>query len=236
MKKYILTLLALMATAATYAQYFSTKNGTELVYVNYDEAGQSTSTETMTVRKASKKSSAYSAEYIDKIVNQKSKNNTSYSRFLWTYSGGNTVCTEDLMYGIYIDNDSDPDVYNDEIMNALKSDNKFKGDNSFTLKDKPKGGEAFDDRSYSLTTSILKKEVTVSGGSYLASEELSTTAGKFSCIKITYLQQTKSAVVKKETLRITEWYAKGVGLVKRETYNTKGELQGKTLLTRITEK
>lgn len=228
---------ALCATTVSHAQYFSTKNGTELVYVNYDEYGQSTSTETMTVRNATKKSSGSSAEYIDKIVNQKSKNNTSYSRFLWTYDSGYTVCTEDLMYGIYIDKDSDPDVYNEEIMNALKADYKFKGDNSFTLKNKPAGGEAIDDRSYSFYTSLVKKEeITITGGSYLASEEISTTAGKFSCIKITYLQQTKSAVVKKETLRVTDWYAKGVGLVRRESYNTKGELQGKTILVRLTEK
>lgn len=235
MKKTLMIMLSLLTLTAAHAQYFSTKQGTELVYVNYDSAGQSTSTETVTVKTVTKASGITSAVYMDKIVNQKSKNNTSYTRFLWSYDGSTTTCMEDLMYGPYIDGDSDPDIYNDEIMEALKTDSKFKGDNSFTILDGIYGGESIADRSYSYTSNMLKNEVTISGASYLAPEMLNTTAGNFTCIKITYLQQTK-VVVRKETLRINEWYAKGIGLVKRESYNTKGVLQSKTILTKITEK
>ena len=229
--------LAIMASLAANAQYFSTKIGAEFVYVNYDEDGQSVSAETLTVKKAQRRSHAANAEYIVKIVNQKSKNNTSYSRLVWNYAEGCTSCCEDLMYGIYIDNDSDPDVYNDEIMYALRSDNKYKGDNSFSICDDAKGGESMPDRSYSYVTSLKKKEITISGATYLNTETVESRAkvGGIKCLKITYLQQTKTAMVKKETYRVNEWYAKGIGLVKREVYNLKGELQAKTLLTRISD-
>ncbi|MGN0056736.1 MAG: hypothetical protein ACI363_00515 [Phocaeicola plebeius] len=229
-------LLMAAACASAQAQYFCTTNGTELQYVNYDESGQSTSTETMTVANAVDKGGFQgTAEYYVKIVNTKVKNNTSYTKFNWIYDGTNTVCVEDLMYGPYIASDSDPARYTTDIKNALMEDYKFKGDNSFTLSEKARGGQTFPDRAYTYISNMLKKEVTVSGGSYMEPEEVSTTAGKFACIKISYLQQTK-VVLKKETLRITEWYAEGIGLVKREAYTTKGKLHSKTLLTKVNEK
>ena len=80
---------------------------------------------------------------------------------------------------------------------------------------------------------MLKNEINISGAAYMGNETVSTTAGKFDCIKISYLKRTK-IVLKTTTLRITEWYAKGVGLVvKSEAYDTKGKSYGKTLLTKI---
>lgn len=229
-------LLWIAACVMAQAQYFCTVNGTELHYVNYDESGQSTSTETMTVANAVNEGGFKgSAEYYDKVVNTKAKNNTSYTKFNWIYDGTNTVCIEDLMYGPYIASDSDPARYSNDIKNALMEDYKFTGDNSFTLSEKAKGGQTFADRTYSYISNMLKKEVTVSGGSYLEPEEVSTTAGKFKCIKVTYLKQTK-IVLKKETLRVTEWYAEDIGLVKREAYTTKGKLHSRTLLTKVVEK
>ena len=58
---------------------------------------------------------------------------------------------------------------------------------------------------------------------------------KFDCVKISYLQRTK-IVLKTTTLRVTEWYAKGVGLVKSEAYDTKGNWDSKTLLVKIVKK
>ena len=49
MKKMLLAIVALLACHTMQAQYFCTTNGTELHYVNYDEAGQSLSNETVTV-------------------------------------------------------------------------------------------------------------------------------------------------------------------------------------------
>lgn len=227
--------LAVAAFTSVQAQYFCTANGTELQYVNYDEVGQSTSTETVTVADAVNKGGFQgSAVYYVKVVNTKAKNNTTYTKFHWMYDGRNTVCVEDLMYGPYIASDSDPARYSEEFRNALLEDSKFKGDNSFTLDEQAKGGQTFPDRAYSYISNHLKKEVTVSGGSYLTPEEVSTTAGKFPCVKLTYLQQTK-ILVKKETLRVTEWYAEDIGLVKREAYTPKGQLRSRTLLTKVVE-
>lgn len=232
MKKMLLAIVALLACHTMQAQYFCTTQGTELHYVNYDEAGQSLSNETVTVYNVVKNASGESAQYLAKIVTNKTKNNTSYTLYNWNYDGNVTTCQEDLMYGPYIKSDSDPAKYDSKARQAMAEELKLKGDNSFTIKKHASAGESIPDRTYSLISNMLKNEINVSGAAYMGEEKVSTTAGKFDCIKISYLKRTK-IVLKTETVRVTEWYAEGIGLVKSESYNTKGEPDGKTILVKI---
>lgn len=232
MKKMLLAIVALLACHTMQAQYFCTTQGTELHYVNYDEAGQSLSNETVTVYNVVKNASGESAQYLAKIVTNKTKNNTSYTLYNWNYDGNVTTCQEDLMYGPYIKSDSDPAEYDSKARQAMAEELKLKGDNSFTIKKHASAGESIPDRTYSLISNMLKNEINISGAAYMGEEKVSTTAGKFDCIKISYLKRTK-IVLKTETVRVTEWYAEGIGLVKSESYNTKGEPDGKTILVKI---
>ena len=232
MKKILLAIVALLACHTMQAQYFCTTQGTELHYVNYDEAGQSLSNETVTVYNVVKNASGESAQYLAKIVTNKTKNNTSYTLYNWNYDGNVTTCQEDLMYGPYIKFDSDPAKYDSKARQAMAEELKLKGDNSFTIKKHASAGESIPDRTYSLISNMLKNEINISGAAYMGEEKVSTTAGKFDCIKISYLKRTK-IVLKTETVRVTEWYAEGIGLVKSESYNTKGEPDGKTILVKI---
>ncbi|MDO4181198.1 MAG: hypothetical protein Q4D36_07920 [Bacteroidales bacterium] len=217
------------------AQYFCTNQGAELSYVTYDEAGQSVTNETVTVTNVRKQDGKTWAMYFTKIVNNKATNNTSYTLYNWNYDGGKSVCEEDLMYGPYIASDSDPVKYNETVRQALLEDKKFKGDNSFTLKDNAKAGESIPDYSYSYLNGVLKNEITISGAAYMGEEQVGTTAGQFDCLKISYLKRTK-VVLKTTTVRVTEWYARGIGLVKSESYDMKGKSAGKVLLVKMTEK
>lgn len=232
MKKMLLAIVALLACHTMQAQYFCTTQGTELHYVNYDEAGQSLSNETVTVYNVVKNALGESAQYLAKIVTNKTKNNTSYTLYNWNYDGNVTTCQEDLMYGPYIKSDSDPAKYDSKARQAMAEELKLKGDNSFTIKKHASAGESIPDRTYSLISNMLKNEINISGAAYMGEEKVSTTAGKFDCIKISYLKRTK-IVLKTETVRVTEWYAEGIGLVKSESYNTKGEPDGKTILVKI---
>ena len=232
MKKMLLAIVALLACHTMQAQYFCTTQGTELHYVNYDEAGQSLSNETVTVYNVVKNASGESAQYLAKIVTNKTKNNTSYTLYNWNYDGNVTTCQEDLMYGPYIKSDSDPAKYDSKARQAMAEELKLKGDNSFTIKKHASAGESIPDRTYSLISNMLKNEINISGAAYMGKEKVSTTSSKFNCIKISYLKRTK-IVLKTETVRVTEWYAEGIGLVKSESYNTKGEPDGKTILVKI---
>ena len=185
-----------------------------------------------TVYNVVKNASGESAQYLAKIVTNKTKNNTSYTLYNWNYDGNVTTCQEDLMYGPYIKSDSDPAKYDSKARQAMAEELKLKGDNSFTIKKHASAGESIPDRTYSLISNMLKNEINISGAAYMGEEKVSTTAGKFDCIKISYLKRTK-IVLKTETVRVTEWYAEGIGLVKSESYNTKGEPDGKTILVKI---
>ena len=62
-------------------------------------------------------------------------------------------------------------------------------------------------------------------------EELEVPAGTFNCYKITYSLSFKAVIAR--NLTISEWYAKGVGLIKSETYNKKKRLVAQSILTKL---
>lgn len=63
----------------------------------------------------------------------------------------------------------------------------------------------------------------------LGSESVTTPAGTFDCIKMTQTTELKMLVNKK--FETVSWYAKGVGMVKSETYDKKGKVVGSSVLT-----
>lgn len=235
MKKFLILVGALFMATAMQAQYFCSTPSSELHYVNYDDAGQSISNSTAYVQNVDKNDARIFTDYLFKHVTTKSKNNTSYSLVRWTYKDGKSVCAEDLMYGLYIADDSDPAQYDETTRMKMLDRHKFKGDNSFFLADNAKAGEEMPDRFFQLAENMIKTETTITGVTYMGDEQVSTTAGRFNCIKISYLQRTK-VVLKSTTVRVNEWYAKGIGLVKREVFDMKGRSDGKTLLVKVVKK
>lgn len=65
-----------------------------------------------------------------------------------------------------------------------------------------------------------------------AFEDVTTPAGTFKCVKISYDSQTE-AMFMKTTNHIVEWYSVNIGLVRSETYDKKGKLLGFNVLTSI---
>lgn len=53
-------------------------------------------------------------------------------------------------------------------------------------------------------------------------EKIKTPAGEFDCIKLTYSMQLKMMVAK--SFSVTEWRAPGIGVVRQENYDKKGNL------------
>lgn len=185
----------------------------------------------MTVKEVKQNGDAVEAKAYSKIVKNKAKNNTSYSLYNFSYKDGVTSYCEDLIYREYIDADADPAQYTEAKRMEWADKLKFEGNNAVLLKDDAKAGETMSDWNYAITLNMLKNSVTISGASYMGTEQISTTAGKFDCIKISYLKRTK-IVLKTETLRVTAWYAEEVGLVKSEAYDTKGKLHDKVILVK----
>ncbi|MFN8257878.1 MAG: hypothetical protein U0W24_19430 [Bacteroidales bacterium] len=66
-----------------------------------------------------------------------------------------------------------------------------------------------------------------------AFESITTPAGTFDCVKITY--DIESKVMFKVNMSCAQWYSKDVGVVKTETYDKKGKLETSQLLTKISK-
>lgn len=60
-------------------------------------------------------------------------------------------------------------------------------------------------------------------------ETVTTPAGTFDCVVITYDTEMKMGMKQKSSAK--QWMAEGVGVVKQENYNKKGKVMGSSLLT-----
>lgn len=76
---------------------------------------------------------------------------------------------------------------------------------------------------------LMKFTFTVTDRRVVAREEVRTPAGTFDCFKITSIFKTKMMGSREFTQ--SQWLAKGVGMVKAETYDKKGKLESRQLLT-----
>lgn len=100
-----------------------------------------------------------------------------------------------------------------------------------------KAGDALDDGQMTIKVSskqgfpIMTMTVKVYNRKVEAIENMTTPAGSFECAKITYNLDTKVGL--SMNLKGVEWVSKNVGVVRSESYNSKGKLQGYTLLTSI---
>jgi hypothetical protein len=77
---------------------------------------------------------------------------------------------------------------------------------------------------------VMNMSVSITNRKVEAVENLTTPAGTYECYKISYDIATKMMGINVKMKGI-EWYAKNTGMVKSETYNKDGKLQGSTLLT-----
>jgi hypothetical protein len=74
----------------------------------------------------------------------------------------------------------------------------------------------------------MKLTMNISNRKVAGIENVTVPAGTFKCVKITY--DVESKILIKVRTKAVDWYAKDVGLVRSETYNTKDKLMGYTVL------
>jgi hypothetical protein len=100
-----------------------------------------------------------------------------------------------------------------------------------------KAGDALKDGDLKMSFSsggmtVMNMSVTITNRKVEAVESLTSPAGTFECYKISYDIATKMMGINVK-MKGVEWYAKGVGMVKSETYNKDAKLQGSTVLNSL---
>jgi len=81
---------------------------------------------------------------------------------------------------------------------------------------------------------MFKTQVKISDRKVEGVEKITTPAGTFNCVKISYNSQMKMSFINTRT-KTVQWFAKNVGMVRSEIYNKKGKLSGYTELTKFSK-
>jgi hypothetical protein len=79
------------------------------------------------------------------------------------------------------------------------------------------------------SVTVMTMTVWITDRKIEAEESITTPAGTFSCYKMSYNIETK--MIMKVQAKAVQWIAENIGMVKSETYNKKGKLQGYSVLT-----
>lgn len=87
----------------------------------------------------------------------------------------------------------------------------------------------------SMSSISVKMEVQIINRKVLKNETLSTPAGNFDCVLISSDREMKMemAMGRSTTMSSKQWLAEGVGMVKSEEYDQKGNLISKSILTKL---
>lgn len=109
-----------------------------------------------------------------------------------------------------------------------------------TIPDNLQAGQTLPDGSGKVTISMsngamnITMDMTITDRKVDKAETLDTPAGSFDTFKIsqtTIVKMNMMGMNKTTESASATWYSKGVGMVKNESYNKKGDLMGYTLLT-----
>lgn len=104
----------------------------------------------------------------------------------------------------------------------------------------PRAGQKLKDGSMQISMksegmpNMFKTKVNIKDRKVEGMEKITTPAGTFNCVKISYTSQMKMSFVKTKT-KTVEWYAKNVGMVRSEMYNKRGKLSGYSELTKFSK-
>ncbi len=94
-------------------------------------------------------------------------------------------------------------------------------------------GDKLPDSNMEMTMNMagmnMKMNVAMKDRSVTGKESITTPAGTFDCVVISYTSEFKMGMTKKGTAK--QWLSKGVGMVKQEDYNGSGKLTSSSLLT-----
>lgn len=205
-----------LAQECTY--YFPHKQGAELTMKSYNEKDKLTSTSKSKVLEVNGNTIKVESEIFDEKDKPVSKSS-------FTVSCRNGEFVMDL--GSYLKG-VNMDAYKDMDVKVETEDMHMPAG--------LKSGDVLDDGEMTMKVTnqgfpIMTMKVKVYNRKVEAMEKVTTPAGTFDCAKITY--DIDSKVGFSVSAKGVEWVSKNVGVVKSESYNSKGKLLGYSVLTNI---
>jgi len=199
--------------------YHPIQIGTKLTYTYSKKANKPENTTIMTVLSTENTQNGIKINVEGVVKDKKGKEVLKYTYSAWCEGGNFYIDMKSMIGSLSV---QDLSSYKIE-----SKDLKFPKD--------IKAGQSLDDASLTLsvdgpvntgiTTNITDRKV-------IAFEKITTAAGTFDCVKISYSFNSKVMFIKSAGTA-TEWFAKDIGLIRSETYDKNGKLIGINELTSI---
>lgn len=230
----ILIVFTLICQVAN-AQYCSTKEGTMFYYQTHDVSKGTVKTDSAKVIRVVEtgdfiKSMVYNYTPESRMFNDPATQGWDCEQFVYRKSSGVTehLYISEQAFRDLIKAGCSKDKPGSSSAAQAEQDSldlffKIKGDVMIPLSKHYTPDTPVADSRFSYKLGIVKMSMSVSDGKYLGMETITTPAGTFSCLKISYRARAK-VMLFSEKVDMTEWYVEGIGLVRREERTTRGKL------------
>lgn len=228
MKKILtLVIFTILVSQFSFAQdckmYFPEKKGAVLEIKQYDNKGKETETNTYTVKESTVSGGEKTVKMEFNTKTKGTDDGATIDYVVKCKDGKFFVNMESLVAGqmeAYKDMDVEVDADNLEIPSDVKA-GQLLNNGSATAVAKTNG------------MAVMTVKVDVSERKCEGTETVTTPAGTFECVKITYKSYSKIGFMKVQATCI-DWYCEGVGPVKTEVYNKKGKKVSYSILNKAT--
>lgn len=226
MKKLFLLTVILFGLQSLKAQetFFPTKEGMVLTYKSFDKKDKLSGMMKYTIEKVNISGSDIDFTYLCESLDNKEK--LVFKEEITIHQKG------DVMY-IDMGNFLNKAAFQQE--GTIPASVEVKG-NNMEIPLNPSPGQTLPDANIEMAMKMgfvnMKMSAAVTNRKVEAIEDISVSGGTFKCYKFSGNVNTVAMGIKVQA-KTVEWFAKGIGTVKTESYDKKGELTGRTELVEI---
>lgn len=221
-------IMSIACTTVIFAQdcgqsFYAMKEKTKISMANYDAKGKLTGTSETTVKSVQSAANGFVATMEVNAKNEKGKPTVEAKNFDVSCENGTIKLDIGSMY------------LNDMAAQMKGMDLKISGaglDIPATLSE----GQTLSDGDSEIKMgsngmTFMTMKFSIKNRKVEKKEKITVAAGTYEAYKITYDMDMK--VMFKRSIKAVQWLVPSVGMVKSETYNSKGELEGTTEMTKF---
>lgn len=226
MKKALFTFITIFSVLIINAQetFFPTKEGMVLTYKSFDKKDKVSGMMKYTIEKVNISGNNIDFTYLCEVLDNKEK--LVFKEEITVHQKG------DVMY-IDMGNFLNKAAFQQD--GEMPAEVEVKG-NNMEIPLNPSPGQTLPDASIEMAMKMgfvnMKMSADITNRKVEAIEDITVTGGTFKCYKFSGDVNTVAMGIKVQAKTI-EWFAKGIGTVKTESYDKKGNLTGRTELVEV---
>jgi len=226
MKTVLFTAIIIFSALIINAQetFFPTKEGMVLTYKNFDKKEKLSGVMKYTIEKVNISGSDIDFTYLCEVLDNKEK--LVFKEEITVHQKG------DVMY-FDMGNFLNKAAFQQE--GTIPAEVEVKG-NNMEIPLNPKPGQTLPDANIEMAMKMgfvnMKMSADITNRKVEGIEDISVSGGTFKCYKFSGDVNTVAMGIKVQA-KTVEWFAKGIGTVKTESYDKKGNLTGRTELVEV---